>query len=302
VEVSRSQLQKTLETSFSFEFAMPLKYLILGSCVLASLNAVIIPSPPATQICGRAPPIGAESRIVGGQQATFGQIPWQVSLQAYGTHFCGAAILSSSWIVTAGHCVAAVPEDQLNVVVGTIDITKSGFPEQRFIVDKIITHEKFDKKQLLFDVALVKLKGNIKFSGQAQAICLPDPDADFVGEMGLVSGWGKVEEKSSKPTAMLDYVQLPVLSNPDCQAMLLSQTPPQKTVIRKEWICAGFREGGKDACQGDSGGPFAVFVNGLWQLSGVVSGGFGCARPNTPGIFTRVPKFVSWINDKMASN
>lgn len=65
-----------------------------------------------------------------------------------------------------------------------------------------------------------------------------------------------------------------------------------------DMMCAGHKEGGRDACQGDSGGPLMTQrkLDGRWTLIGVVSSGFSCAKPKQPGIYHRVTKSSDWIS------
>jgi secreted trypsin-like serine protease len=57
-----------------------------------------------------------------------------------------------------------------------------------------------------------------------------------------------------------------------------------------------------DTCQGDSGGPLMMFSsNNRWILMGITSYGYGCAQPDSSGIYTRVAAFQGWIHSIISS-
>ena len=60
-------------------------------------------------------------------------------------------------------------------------------------------------------------------------------------------------------------------------------------------VCAG--QEGKDACRGDSGGPMMLQdQTGRMSIFGVTSfGPTPCGNSKLPGVFTRVDKYLSWI-------
>ncbi|XP_069191989.1 LOW QUALITY PROTEIN: plastin-3 [Procambarus clarkii] len=67
-------------------------------------------------------------------------------------------------------------------------------------------------------------------------------DSDYVGKLGVVSGWGRVTEKGD-PTDTLKEALLPIFSNPVCRAL---RYHPHE--ITDNMICAGYVHGGTDSC------------------------------------------------------
>ncbi|RLU24011.1 hypothetical protein DMN91_004220 [Ooceraea biroi] len=106
----------------------------------------------------------------------------------------------------------------------------------------------------------------------------------------VVAGWGRHIPGSNEGSGTyLRHVRIPLISPDKCL---------MPNVHEKKQLCAGLPEGGRDACQGDSGGP--LLCNGM-QV-GIVSWGEGCARPNSPGVYSRVDYYLQWLNETIVRN
>ncbi|XP_046465986.1 serine proteinase stubble isoform X1 [Neodiprion pinetum] len=254
------------------------------------------------QVCGRR--FFPESRIVGGAKSSFGKWPWQISLRQWRTstylHKCGAALLNENWAITAAHCVENVAPSDLLLRLGEHDLESEdepyGFQERR--VQIVASHPQFDPRTFEYDLALLRFyEPLLPFQPNTVPICLPDDDANYVGLMAHVTGWGRLYEGIDGPLpSVLQEVSVPVINNTVCEGMYRSAGYIEH--IPKIFICAGWRKGGFDSCEGDSGGPLVIQRprDKRWILAGVISWGIGCAEPNQPGVYTRISEFREWIN------
>ncbi|KAG5264870.1 hypothetical protein AALO_G00258960 [Alosa alosa] len=116
------------------------------------------------------------------------------------------------------------------------------------------------------------------FKQSVKVNCGPCESVFPNGTPSWVTGWGKISERESLPNpGTLQEVEVP--GNRQCQCVYGAR------LVTDKMICAGVKEGGKDACQGDSGGLMVSQQDSVWIQSGIVSFGYGCARPNYPGVY-----------------
>ena len=124
--------------------------------------------------------------------------------------------------------------------------------------------------------------------------CLPSSDP-IPGTLCTITGWGYLKERGEQPEK-LQVVQVPIMSNETCVGYYRNE-------LHESMLCAGLPGGGKDSCEGDSGGPMVCKdSDGRYNVHGVTSWGYGCARPGRPGVYARVSFLIKWIEDKMKNN
>lgn len=175
---------------------------------------------------------------------------------------------------------------ELKVRLGSANTSDGGVLTD---VVELVQHEKFNIRNVDYDYSLIKLSQEIELDDTKEIVELPKVKEDFIdGTMCLVTGWGHTKNKTDSEE-VLRQTKVPIFNQKEC-----SRRYGLFGGVTERMLCAGYAEGGKDACQGDSGGPL-VTEDGI--LVGVVSWGYGCARPNFPGIYSRVSYVRDWITE-----
>ena len=244
----------------------------------------------ALNTCGCA----SSNRIVGGGEVSPKySLPYQVFVFA-GRFMCGGTIVNHRYVLTAGHCLydnngRKIPVSWVKVVVGEHNMC-DGVNEggQLIHVEHFIERSDYNKYTYANDIAILKLKTDIKFGAHVKPACLPtNPSQSYAGKRAIASGWGQTLgwkypfQQHGPSSCRLKRTWLTILNNRDPQCMKWTRE-----------MCA-FKKG-TDTCQGDSGGPLAVVEDGKYVVVGVISRGKGCAD-KFPGIYSRVTSYLGWI-------
>ena len=229
-----------------------------------------------------------QPRIVGGTVASATDNPFQVALlrasqpNNAGAQFCGGTLVRPNMVVTAAHCSDFVTAPQVQVLTGTQLLDGTG---DRRNVARIAIHPAWNSNTFDNDVAVWELTSDATGLPLATLATENGP----VGADLLVTGWGTLTEGGSSPID-LRRVAVPLVDTADC-----NDANSYDGGILPSMICAGLDTGGRDSCQGDSGGPLTRGP-GNGMLTGIVSWGSGCARPNLyrrlhPGLQPDDPQF-----------
>uniref|UniRef100_A0A3Q1JVK3 Ovochymase 2 n=1 Tax=Anabas testudineus TaxID=64144 RepID=A0A3Q1JVK3_ANATE len=264
--------------------------------------------------CGKPViPPNVVSRIVNGEPARPHSWPWQVSMQVWPSsrpeptffHTCGGTLIHKNWVLTAAHCFIRYADElqRWRMCLGKHNLTFTEPSEHCFNVSGIYRHEGFQYPTVPtveFDIALVRLDGEVTPSDEISFACLPSEEEVLPGgKKCYATGWGDEtgDSLNAKVAEALNQVALPVVPYDTCKRMDYWWFQ-----VKTSMICCGYTlpDELKSVCQGDSGGPLVCQVTegGPWEVHGITSfGPIGCIMNKKPSVFTRSSAYLPWIRN-----
>ena len=222
-------------------------------CILFAVLAVEAQVEEITEInWSNIKPIGelnnsnGNRRIFDGKAASKSQFPYQAGLImtiAESQYLGGGSLISSNRVLTAAHCVKDI--SYVLVILGAQLLRQDESTQVRIYVrpSGVVSHPQYDPETNQNDIAMIKLPSAVTFNDAISPIAFAEGINDFVGDTGVMSGWGFFD-KTNKQSMFLRFADVKVITNSECSNKF--------EYIIDSTICAK-GQGSAGGCDGDSG-------------------------------------------------
>ncbi len=240
-----------------------------------------VPGRPAAAADQVEPGVAA---IIGGEEATPGEFPFQAALVSAGGRFqfCGGTFIDGDWVMTAAHCVdGSTDPESIKVLAGAHNKLTDG---DLIDVERIYIHPKYaSEASISSDIALLKLSGDHMYP-RIELLTPERLDLSKPGTIATTIGWGLTSD-GGRSSDVLKKLDAEIISNDECKTHLGDN-------ILGSTICAGKLGSNESICNGDSGGPLMAPYRGRWMQVGITS--FGTNVCYQPTAFARVSSLVDY--------
>jgi secreted trypsin-like serine protease len=181
-------------------------------------------------------------------------------------------------------------------MLGLVKIT--GIPDYIEVVTRqnIHVHPSFNPTQIVNNLALIRLPGatlGLLNSPNIGVVEMPPANETFVGQLGVVAGFGVVNDTTNFASEDLYYTFQPIVNNGLCE-----QAFPGLVTVNN--LCAN-TTGSRSPCAGDFGG--GLVINGTNTLAGIASfvSASGCTI-GRPAVYEKIGAHLGWINGIIFNN
>uniref|UniRef100_A0A336MSG3 CSON005854 protein n=1 Tax=Culicoides sonorensis TaxID=179676 RepID=A0A336MSG3_CULSO len=277
------------------------EYKKLSKKVILFSPLLVNPTPVKKEVplCDATTPL-----IVGGTIAKPGEFPAMAALgysDDYSSEIkwrCGGTLISERYILTAAHCVKKASDRPIVVRLGEQNLAthNDGANPVDYQISQIITHPNYSIGSNYFDIALIRLAENVKFTSQIRPSCLWQTN-QINSSKAIAIGWGSTGYTEESSDNLLK-VDLNIYDNKACKRHYPEERRLSNGIV-DEQLCAGVADQLKDTCQGDSGGPLHVILPEnpcVHYVIGVTSFGSYCGG-KSPGVYSRVSSYIDWIEN-----
>jgi len=253
-------------------------------------------------------PRGPTSHIVGGETASLGQWPSQLTMEYRGsldwTHECGAVLINTHYALTCAHCVDGIPYSDLRFKGGLIWRNDTS-PDngQLLIVASVLKHPDYNgfEAGVPNDLAIVTFLSPADVSGPnlKNAILPPDDTNRFNHKACWVSGFGRVDD-NYRYSQSLQYRQMDSIENDECAQRFSGVF---RAEVLPTHLCVTAEPAADGPCNGDSGSPLhchpsetdttVLYQVSIMSWNAAVGGQCNLAFPT---VSTRLSKYLDWLN------
>jgi hypothetical protein len=242
----------------------------LATTVAAAVGVVIAAASPAGAV--------AHGTLASPGQHTFAvKLTMTAIPRADGTTYdsaCSAALVSPTWIITAGHCFHDVNRNPVSGPVPYTTTATIGRTDDADTTGHVVSVIE-DYQSPTNDIAIAKLAQPVT----DVAPLSPGPAAPTTGETLRLTGWGALNDVNPVPATHLQTGQFTVVAVSDTVVGVVGYRPQSNT----------------SPCLDDSGAPY--FVEAHWRaprLVAVESDGPSCPHTSTETT-SRVDLILPWI-------